>query len=126
MIQMKMATTQDYEAYADKIPQQFLQYYEKSRTYVMHMLEKQELLGVGSVTMLNESRAKINDIVLFQDDYGLTDGLLRALLNFLDICKIKTVICESVNWFDSLKKLGFVRKEGQMVLALEGFFDKHC
>lgn len=109
MIQIKMALLDDFERDQEKIPARFKPYYTQDRTYVMHLREGETLLGVGSVTTLPGECAQINDLAVFQDDPGLIDGLLRALLNFLDICGTKTVACTKEALFPALGLLGFVQ-----------------
>ena len=93
----------------------------------MHMTEEDKLLGIGSVTMHNEYGV-LEDILILDADQSLSYGMGKALLNFIDICGPKKVICENEALAPLLKRLGFKKNEDDAAyfLSLDNYFTKKC
>ena len=93
----------------------------------MHALQDETvLLGVIAARCDNEQTAEILDIYFPEYEWGITDGTIRAMLNFLNVCKIKMVFYNKQDYIEEFEKIGFEESNKGFSLELYGFFNKVC
>ena len=70
----------------------------------------------------------MRQIIGSQDDYEAMFILGRAVLNFLDLCGVKTAIFDIANEYDKkmAKLIGFKECGEKMKILLTGLFDSPC
>ena len=70
----------------------------------------------------------MRQVLVSADDYEAMFILGRAVLNFLDLCGVKTAIYDVTDDYDrkTAKLVGFKETDGKTEIVLTGLFDSPC
>lgn len=130
MIKITLETKETSEKFWDIIPGEIKKYYNIDRFYVMHMTEKDKLLGIGVIEM-KDTYGVIHINYIPDCDFSLEYGMYKALLNFIDICNIKDVYVNDISSADVIKRIGFKINTNRDIsyenhINLDGYFTNGC
>lgn len=72
-------------------------------------------------------RGEITDLIFEKEcKFSRIDGVVRAVLNSLDLRGVTTVKCKNHQIFPELEKVGFTVKEYEAVINTTEFFARSC
>ncbi|MBE6891302.1 MAG: hypothetical protein E7481_04670 [Ruminococcaceae bacterium] len=72
-------------------------------------------------------RGEITELIFDEGcNFSRIDGVVRAVLNSLDLRGVTTVTCKNKKIFPELEKVGFTVKEEFAVINTTEFFDQPC